>query len=60
MQRFCIENSREKTTPMELNLKLARNEGKSLVDVTFFRHLVGSLFYLTITRPDVAFSVGVV
>ena len=55
-----MENSREKTTPMEPNLKLARSEGKSLVDATFFRQLVGSLFYLTITRPDIAFSVGVV
>ena len=60
LQLFHMENSREKTTPMEPNLKLARNEGKSLVDATFFRQLVGSLFYLTITRPDIAFSVGVV
>ena len=45
---------------MEPNLKLARNEGKSLIDVTFFRQLVGSLFYLTIIRRDIAFSVRVV
>ena len=54
-----MENSREKTTPKEPNLKLARNEKKSLADVTFFRQL-GSLFYLTITRPDIAFSTGAV
>ena len=55
-----IENSRDKITSMEPNLKLARNEGKSSKDATFFLQLVGSLFYLTITRPDIAFLVGVV
>ena len=57
LQRFRMENSREKTTPMEPNLKVAGNEWKPLVDAQFFRQLVGSLFYLTITRPDIAFSV---
>ena len=37
LQLFRIENSRDKITPMEPNLKLARNEGKSLEDATFFR-----------------------
>ena len=60
LERFGTENSREKNYPYGTNLKLARNEGKSLVDATFFRQLVGSLFYLTITRLDIAFSVGVV
>ena len=59
LQRFRIENSREKLTPMEPGLKLARNEEKSLEDATFFRQLVDSLFYLTITRPDIAFSVSI-
>ena len=40
---------------MKPNLKLARKEGKSLEDATFFRQVVGNLFYLTITRPDIAF-----
>ncbi|KAL0301535.1 UNVERIFIED_CONTAM: Secreted RxLR effector protein, partial [Sesamum radiatum] len=60
LTRFHMEDSKEKTTPMEPNIKLARNEGKSLKDATFFRQLVGSLFYLTIIRPDIAFSVGVI
>ncbi|KAL0451442.1 UNVERIFIED_CONTAM: Retrovirus-related Pol polyprotein from transposon RE1 [Sesamum latifolium] len=60
LTRFHMEDSKAKTTPMEPNIKLARNEGKSLKDATPFRQIVGSLFYLTITRPDIAFSVGVI
>ncbi|KAL0309377.1 UNVERIFIED_CONTAM: hypothetical protein Sradi_5880000 [Sesamum radiatum] len=55
-----MEDSKAKTTTMEPNIKLARNEGKSLKDATLFRQIVGSLFYVTITRPDIAFSVGVI
>ncbi|GMI99343.1 cysteine-rich RLK (RECEPTOR-like protein kinase) 8 [Hibiscus trionum] len=60
LQRFRMEDSKAKSTPMEFSLKLAKNEGKILEDATIFRQLVGSLFYLTITRPDIAFSVGVI
>lgn len=47
------------TTRMDPELKLTK-EGKLLEDATLFQHLVGSLFYLTITRPDIAYSVGVI
>lgn len=47
-------------TPMESNLKLQKLEGDLLENATLFRQLVGSLFYLTITRPDIAYCVGVV
>ncbi|XP_048229097.1 secreted RxLR effector protein 161-like [Ricinus communis] len=48
------------TTPMEPCLKLTKDEGKLLEDATLFRQLVGSLFYLTITRPDISYSVRVI
>ncbi|XP_060180155.1 secreted RxLR effector protein 161-like [Lycium barbarum] len=34
--------------------------GKDLEDVTMYRQLVGSLIYLTQTRPDISFAVGVI
>ncbi|KAF7834575.1 Retrovirus-related Pol polyprotein from transposon RE1 [Senna tora] len=35
------------------------HEGKDLEDVTMYRKLVGSLIYLTSTRPDISYAVGV-
>ncbi|CAL1402230.1 unnamed protein product [Linum trigynum] len=48
------------TTPMEVNLHLARESGVPLVNPSQYRHLVGSLIYLTHTRPDISFAVHVV
>eukprot|EP00253_Pinus_taeda_P005519 PITA_05519 len=47
------------TTPMEQNLKLTAIEGKEFEDATKYRQLVGSLNYLTTTRLDISFSVGI-
>lgn len=45
---------------MEVNAKLCSAYGKDLEDTTMYRQLVGSLIYLTLTRPDIAYAVGVV
>ena len=47
------------TTLMEQNLKLASIEGKEFEDATKYRHLIGSLNYLTTTRSDISFAVGI-
>lgn len=47
------------STPMEQNLKLTSIEGKEFEDATKYRQLVGSLNYLTTTRPDISFVVGI-
>ncbi|KAG8387458.1 hypothetical protein BUALT_Bualt02G0023400 [Buddleja alternifolia] len=44
---------------MEPHHKLQKEEGKPVVNSTKFRQLVGSLIYLTITRPDLSYSVDV-
>jgi transposase InsO family protein len=44
-------------TPMELHVKLRKEEGDLLADPSLYRKLVGSLVYLTITRPDISFAV---
>ena len=46
-------------TPLEASLKYTNEEGRSPVDSTTYRSLIGSLRYLTNTRPDLLFSVGI-
>ncbi|XP_048236301.1 secreted RxLR effector protein 161-like [Ricinus communis] len=45
---------------MEPNVKLCAHEGKDLEDATMYRRLVGSLIYLTLTRLDISFAVGMI
>jgi hypothetical protein len=46
--------------PLEQNVKLSVNEGDLVEDTTMYRHIVGSLIYMTMTRPNLNYVVGVV
>lgn len=45
--------------PMLQNLKLTKDEGELLEDPSMYKRLIGRLLYLTITRPDLSFSIQV-
>nr|KYP44486.1 Retrovirus-related Pol polyprotein from transposon TNT 1-94 [Cajanus cajan] len=45
-------------TPMVAGLKLQPLEGTAHYEITQYRSIVGSLQYITITRPEIAFSVN--
>ena len=44
---------------MEHNLKLSLTEGEKLNDPSRYRRLIGRLIYLSVTRPDIVYSVRV-
>ena len=42
---------------MELNVHLRTTDGEFLADPTRYRHIVGSLVYLAVTRPGISYAV---
>lgn len=47
-------------TPLELNAKLRKDEGRPLPDPMLYLWFVGSLIYLTMTQPDISYAVQTV
>ncbi|GKF98948.1 uncharacterized mitochondrial protein-like protein, partial [Tanacetum coccineum] len=43
-------------TPMEIKDKLDLDQNGSLVDATKYRSMIGSLMYLTSSRPDIGYA----
>lgn len=46
------------STPMDANIKIAKDSGELLTDVSMYRRLLGKLQYLTISRPNIAYAVN--
>lgn len=47
-------------TPLKLNTRYSPIDGTLLFDPTLYQTLVGSLIYLTITRPNIVYIVHIV
>ncbi len=54
------DNCKPIAIPLEQNVKLGVDEGDLVEDTTMYRRIVGNLIYMTITRPDLSYVVGVV
>ncbi|WKA03781.1 hypothetical protein VitviT2T_021870 [Vitis vinifera] len=52
-----LTDSKTVDTPVELNAHLTPSGGKPLSNPSLYRRLVGSLVYLTVTRPDISYAV---
>ena len=55
-----LKNSKTVHTPIDTNAHFSAIDGTLLSDGTLYRQLVGSLIYLTVTRPDIAHVVHIV
>ena len=60
LERARLTDNKTVDTPIEVNAKYSSSDGLPLSDPTLYRTVVGSLVYLTITRPDIAYAVHVV
>jgi hypothetical protein len=56
MKRFDMLKCKSMYTPMETKLKLLVDTSSELVDATPYRQIIGSVMYLTNTRPDICFA----
>ena len=58
LDEFNMKECNSAKTPMECRLRLNREGEGEEVESTYFRKLIGCLRYLTLTRPDLFFSVS--
>ena len=52
-----MENAKPYNTPMSSSIKLDKDEKGKHVDEKLYQGMIGSLLYLTASRPDIMFSV---
>ena len=57
LKRFEMDNAKAMTTLMGTSGSVDKDEKGKEVDVTKYRCIIGSLLYLTASRPDIMFSV---
>jgi hypothetical protein len=59
LDRASLTDHRTAETPMELNVHLTPSDDEPLEDATRYRHIVGSLVYLGVTRPGISYFVHI-
>ncbi|GJV00049.1 putative ribonuclease H-like domain-containing protein [Tanacetum coccineum] len=57
LKKFGYSNIKTASTQMETQKPLTKDENGSDVDVHLYRSMIGSLMYLTSSRPDIMFAV---
>ncbi|CAL0321854.1 unnamed protein product [Lupinus luteus] len=60
LKRFSMETCNPVTSPVEVSLKLTKDEEGEAVDETIFKQMVGSLRYLCNSRPELSYGVGLI
>ncbi|GJR35841.1 putative ribonuclease H-like domain-containing protein [Tanacetum coccineum] len=57
LKKFGFTDVKTASTPMETQKPLLKDEDDEEVDVYLYRSMIGSLMYLTFSRPDIMFAV---
>lgn len=57
LKKFDFEGMKPLSTPMSSSIKIDKDENGKAVDITKYRGMIGSLLYLTASRPDIMYSV---
>ncbi|GKU89065.1 hypothetical protein SLEP1_g3256 [Rubroshorea leprosula] len=56
LKEFEMENCKPIATPLVQNEKLSKDDQETKVDFFYYRSLIGSLLYITVTRLDLMFA----
>ena len=57
IKKFGLQEATPMSTPMGTNDQLGSDASRNMVDQKLYRSIIGSLLYVTASRPDVMFSV---
>ncbi|GJX20245.1 putative ribonuclease H-like domain-containing protein, partial [Tanacetum coccineum] len=57
LKKFSFSTMKTTSTPMETSKPLMKDEYAEDIDVYLYRSMIGSLMYLTSSRPDIMFAV---
>ncbi|GKC86157.1 hypothetical protein Tco_1141874, partial [Tanacetum coccineum] len=57
LKKFDFSSVKTTSTPIKTNKALLKDEEAEDVDVHLYRSMIGSLMYLTASRPDIMFVV---
>ena len=59
VKKFVIESTKHSRTPLNTTTKLSKDTSRKDVEKKIYRSMIGNLLYLTTSRPNISFSIGV-